>query len=121
MAKDNKNGQMDPCILANGRRIRRMVKELYFILMVTSMKVNGSMIKLMALGYTCISTVPSMRASGSMINNRDRERKNGRTGLFIKGPTIKVKSTGKEKLNFPMDRNMKGIFTQTISMVTENM
>lgn len=67
--KEDKFGQMVPCTRVGGRTTKPTVREDLFMLMVTFMMANGSMIKLMDSVFTAISMEPNTKVTGRKINN----------------------------------------------------
>lgn len=67
--KENKSGQMDPCMKAGGKIIKPTEKVDSFMLMVMSMMECGKMIKHTAMVPIAIWMVLNMKVTGKRINN----------------------------------------------------
>jgi len=96
MEPADKNGLMVHVMKANGVKAKQMAMANYFMLMVTSTKVNGSMTKPMEKEPTLMQMERNMLASGKMISNMARDWKPGQIALCMKATILKEKSMVKE-------------------------
>ena len=85
-----KFGKMDQDMTDFGKMAWLMVEVGWYMLMGTSMKVNGSKIKLMDMEYNKIITEAAMKANGKTTNNTVTELKSGPTAALTKESTRKA-------------------------------
>jgi hypothetical protein len=93
--KEDKFGQMDPCMKDGGWIIKPMEKEDLFMPMVMYMMVNGLMIKLMDSVSIAILMEPSMRATGKKISNMEMDLRPGQMVQDMKVNMFKEKNMAK--------------------------
>ena len=71
MDKVHNGGSMDLITLANGDTIKHLEKELFIMLMVMFIKVNGKMTNLMVSVNISIPMVSFMKDNGKMVKETD--------------------------------------------------
>ena len=76
MGRDCKYGQMEHDMKENGKIIRHVGKDPFFMLMVIHSLDSGQRIELTVMEYINRTMVLSMKDTGGMIYNMEREKKN---------------------------------------------
>jgi hypothetical protein len=107
MVKANRGGQTGLCTKGNGRMVKPTVMASCTMQMAMSIRVTGSKIKQTDMEPTHMQTEQSTLAAGRTINSTDKVLKRGRTVLYTKVCTQKVKSMVTASLHLRMDQSMK--------------
>ena len=118
--KENRSGQMDPCMKDGGKITKLTAKEDSFTLMEMSMMVNGSTTKPMDLEYTAILTVPSMKDIGRKISSMEMVSRPGQMVPSMRVNTSKARRMVREDLHGLTDQLTTECFTRTIFKVLAN-
>jgi hypothetical protein len=92
MVMGSKYGLMDQSMKVNGRMIKLMALENWFMLMVISMKDSGKMIKPTVMVTILMQMVQLITENGKMTNNMEKELKHGLMEQSMRANILKAKS-----------------------------
>ena len=115
--RENKYGQMDPCMKAGGTTTKQMEEVDLSTLMETYTMVFGWMTRLMDLECIAIWTVQNMRVNGKKTNSTVKELKPGLMVRDMRDNTSKAKSTVLANLPGLMAACTKASSSKTTSKV----